>query len=127
MTTAALPPGGTLERFLGRTAFAAGLPMTHLQAVLVLRANPGLAMGQNDLSRVMSLTPAAWEELSSRLDALDLGVVDRAPPDARPDGNTTHLRLTPKGKGLADKTLTQVRVAITARQSPPDRPIRTRG
>lgn len=119
--TTDLPPGGTLERFLRRTAFAAGLTVTHLQAMLVLRASPGLAMSRDDLAGVMSLTPAAGEELSIRLDALGLGVIDRAPPGAPPGRDDTRLRLTPKGKRLADKTLTQLRVAVASRQSSPGR------
>lgn len=113
--TTDLPPGGTLERFLGRTAFAAGLTMSQLQALLVLRASPGLAMSRDDLARVLSLTPVAGQELSIRLDALGLGVTDRTPP-GRDD---IRLRLTAKGKGLADKTLAQLRVAVTSRQSRP--------
>lgn len=115
--TTDLPPGGTLERFLGRTAFAAGLTVTHLQALLVLRASPELAMSRDDLARVLSLTPAAGEELSIRLDTLGLGVIDRAPSG----GDDIRLRLTPQGKSLADKTLTQLRVAVTSRQSRPGR------
>lgn len=108
--TLALVGGGALGRFLARTTLASKLTPTELHAVLLLRASDGLAMNLDDLAAALDMAFGAGDGVATRLEAAGLAVSNRA----LPAGGRARLHLTGDGKRLADKTMSQLRVALTA-------------
>lgn len=109
-----LPVGGGIDRFLDRTASAADMTTTEVRVVLLLRTSDGLALNLEEIASAFCLDAVAAEGTASRLEAASLVVSNRA----LPDGRRARLHLTGDGKRLADKTLAQLRVALTARREP---------